>query len=309
MKNRRFLFTLVLLVLLLPTLVITASAKGGAVVSEDYTTVTYDGNTYVRVNGDDVTTANDADNVYDITFEGTDKDSVSDALLYANDAAIELTVYYKSGGCGSYVYVRDDLLDEYTDFLKNGGDSYEISVYHGLVNADSEEIFGQKLIFKGYELNYYDLIGEVDTTGLNGTISSWRRGYVFRDTGNSFYYVDYYQFGEELTYNELTMKDSVTVWKITDADTVEEIELYLDEFFYDIGYDDDTFEDGEMFVPGLIILAIALGLLPLAAGIVTFIISRKADTPYKQYLRAVSICCLAAFVVTVVTIIICIILA
>lgn len=308
MKNRKFLFTLILIAILLPTLVITASAKGGAVVSEDYSTVTYDGNTYIRVDPSHIDTVNDTDSVYDITFEGSNKHSISDTYLYANDTALKLTVFYKSGGDGSYAYVRDDLLDEYADFVKNGGDRYKIDLYYGLVDVASEEIFGQKMIFKGYELNYYNSIGGVYTTGLDGAVSSCFRGHVFSDTDNNFYYVDYYQFGERLTREDLAMQESVTVWKITDADAVEEIELYMDEFSHDIGYDDDPFVDDGMFVPGLIILAIALGLLPLAIAIVSFVFSRKAGAPYRQYLRAVSICCLVAFVVTLITVIICIVL-
>lgn len=301
MKTRKFLFALVILSLLVSLMALPSAALFGnyrITVSEDYSYLTFDGEKYIRVES----SFSVINTVYteDIRFEGGDA-KVDWCDAEANGSAVRLYVDYTDGGSGTYLYIKESLLESYTDFLSNGGDSYTFEVSRGSLDIDRDDLYASPLLVKGYELNYYSYVGPINTTGLDNTLFM-SCGYIMKNADNEYFYVK-----DENPNTDLTMQSEVTIWQITDEKVISEIHGIVFSVIWD--NDDDIDFEGDGLIFGVIILALVLGVVPLVAGIVTFILSLKKDKQSKTLLRIISALCAAAFVITLVTIIIIIAIA
>jgi hypothetical protein len=296
MKTRKFLFALVILSLLVSLMALPSAALFGnyrITVSEDYTYLTYEGEKYIRVES----SFSVINTVYteDIRFEGGDA-KVDWCEAEANGSAVRLYVDYTDGGSGTYMYLKESLLDDFNEFFTNGGDSYTFEVSRGSLDIDRDDLYASPLFVKGYELNYYSYVGPINTTGLDNTLFM-SCGYIMKNADNEYFYVN------DVSQNtDLTMQSEVTIWQITDQQVISEIHGIVFGVIWD--NDGDVEIDGGGLIFGVIILALVLGALPLVAGIVTFILSLKKDKQSKTLLRIISALCAAAFVITLVTIII-----
>ena len=296
MKTRKFLFALVILSLLVSLMALPSAALFGnyrITVSEDYSYLTFDGEKYIRVES----SFSVINTVYteDIRFEGGDA-KVDWCEAEANGSAVRLYVDYTDGGSGTYLYIKESLLESYADFLSNGGDSYTFEVSRGSLDIDRDDLYASPLLVKGYELNYYSYVGPINTTGLDNTLCI-PCGYIMKNADNEYFYVK-----DENPNTDLTMQSEVTIWQITDEKVISEINGIVFGVIWD--NDGDVEIDGGGLIFGVIILALVLGALPLVAGVVTFILSLKKDKQSKTLLRIISALCAAAFVITLVTIII-----
>lgn len=302
MKTRKFLFALVILSLLVSLTALSSAALFGnyrITVSEDYTYLTYEGEKYVRVE----TNFSIINTVYteDVFFEGGNDSAVDWCEAEANDTAVRLYVDYKDGGSGTYMYLKESLLDDFNEFLTNGGDSYTFEVSRGSLDIDRDDLYASPLLVKGYELNYYSYVGPINTTGLDNTLFM-SCGYIMKNADNEYFYVK-----DENPNTDLTMQSEVTIWQITDEKVISEIHGIVFSVIWD--NDDDIDFEGDGLIFGVIILALVLGVVPLVAGVVTFILSLKKDKQSKTLLRIISALCAAAFLITLVTIIIIIAIA
>lgn len=301
MKTRKFLFALVILSLLVSLTALPSAALFGnyrITVSEDYSYLTFDGEKYIRVES----SFSVINTVYteDIRFEGGDA-KVDWCDAEANGSAVRLYVDYTDGGSGTYLYIKESLLESYTDFLSNGGDSYTFEVSRGSLDIDRDDLYASPLLVKGYELNYYSYVGPINTTGLDNTLFM-SCGYIMKNADNEYFYVK-----DENPNTDLTMQSEVTIWQITDEKVISEIHGIVFSVIWD--NDDDIDFEGDGLIFGVIILALVLGVVPLVAGVVTFILSLKKDKQSKTLLRIISALCAAAFLITLVTIIIIIAIA
>ena len=296
MKTRKILFALIIFSLLVSLMALPSAALFGnyrITVSEDYTYLTYEGEKYIRVES----SFSVINTVYteDIRFEGGDA-KVDWCEAEANGSAVRLYVDYTDGGSGTYMYLKESLLDDFNEFFTNGGDSYTFEVSRGSLDIDRDDLYASPLFVKGYELNYYSYVGPINTTGLDNTLFM-SCGYIMKNADNEYFYVN------DVSQNtDLTMQSEVTIWQITDQQVISEIHGIVFGVIWD--NDGDVEIDGGGLIFGVIILALVLGALPLVAGIVTFILSLKKDKQSKTLLRIISALCAAAFVITLVTIII-----
>lgn len=307
MKNRKFIFAFLILVILLPLLSVSVSASGELVVEKGLGSITYNGDKYVRVDSSTVHSVNYSDPIHNVVFSDSDDEAIVYANAFANDSAIELFVDYSAGGSGYYYYIRSDLIAEYEQAMV--GDCKRVTLYldFGSVELDTPSLCGEKLLIKGYELDAYPHTnGYVYPMCLDDTVTLRDRGYIVSTYEGEFFYVDQYQFGEYMNSDTLSLCQTLTVWRITDKDVIAQIKEYSHNEYFE---DDDHGDELDMFIPGLVIFGVALGLLPLAGGIVALISSMKSKAPYKKYLRIVAILCLAAAAVTIATVILCVILA
>ena len=302
MKTRKILFALIIFSLLVSLMALPSAALFGKyriTVSEDYLYLTYEGEKYVRVES----TFSVINTVYteDVFFEGGNDAAVNWCEAEANGSAVSLYVDYTDGGSGTYLYIKESLLESYADFLSNGGDSYTFEVSRGSLDIDRDDLYASPLLVKGYELNYYSYVGPINTTGLDNTLFI-PCGYIMKNADNEYFYVN------DVSQNtDLTMQSEVTIWQITDEKVISEIHGIVFSVIWD--NDDDIDFEGEGLIFGIIIFALVLGVVPLVAGIVTFILSLKKDKQSKTLLRIISALCAAAFVITLVTIIIIIAIA
>jgi hypothetical protein len=309
MKNRKIFLSILTVVLLLTLLTLPTSALGEIEVAEGLVSLTYNGDEYVRVDSSDISSVNDTMTVYNISFADADEDVMIYAIAYANDSAIELYIDYDLGGSGYYYYVRQDLLDEYNQALSGKATQGEMYLEFDSVQITIPSLRGEKQTIKGYELDAFpNFVGYVYPLCLDGDITLYDKGFVMSTFDGEYFYVDQCQFGKYMNQSELSVCDTVTIWRITDKNIIGMIEDGTFGDFYEDDYNDFG-DELNAFIPGLIIFGAALGLLPLAVGIVALIASMKAKAPYKKYLRIVAILCLAAAAVTIATVILCAILA
>ena len=312
MKNRKIILSILTVVLLLPMLVLPASALGEIEVAEGLESLIYNGDTFVRVDSADIYSVNDTVTVYNVSFSDADADAIVSAIAHANDSAIELCVDYELGGSGIYYYIRSDLVNEYRKAFLEGCNKCEINFDLEAYRIKFSSLHGEELTIKGYELDTFpNFEAYVLPLCFDGDVTLFEKGYIVSNYKGEFFYVDQYQFGEYMNSGALSFCKTLTVWRITDKGTLEILKSATDnDDYYDDDYYDNDYDEGlNAFIPGLVIFGAVLGLLPLAGGIVAFIASSKAKAPYKKYLRTVAIFCLAAAAVTIATVILCVILA
>ena len=301
MKTRKILFALIIFSLLVSLMALPSAALFGnyrITVSEDYTYLTYEGEKYIRVES----SFSVINTVYteDIRFEGGDA-KVDWCEAEANGSAVRLYVDYTDGGSGTYMYLKESLLDDFNEFFTNGGDSYTFEVSRGSLDIDRDDLYASPLFVKGYELNYYSYVGPINTTGLDNTLFM-SCGYIMKNADNEYFYVN------DVSQNtDLTMQSTVKIWQITD----EKVKSGIHSILFDEPWDndDDTDLEGDGLIFGIIIFALVLGVVPLVASIVNLILSLKKDKQSKTLLRIISALCAATFVITLITIIIIIAIA
>ncbi len=315
MRSKRIIFLILTFAMLLSLLCLpTAAADNELYIAPDYSYVSFNGVKYIRIDTDDVSYIQTNRRIYEMEL-GILKDEIDMVYANANDTFIELDVYYIKGGYGNYVYIKESMLQSYNKLLIEGGDPYNISATFGTVSVTRDKMFSKELLMRGYELNYYTKAGNVTTLGMNGDISI-ECGYVFYDNNGSFYYFDYHRSTGGIAYTGSTeMLDSVTVFEITDEDTIAE----LMENIPSDSINPDEFPDGEDDIPvgdstegglivGIFLLIFVFASLPFIAGLVTFILSFKASGEYKLHLRIISAVCAAAVITIFLTILVCIML-
>ncbi len=308
MKKIRILSALIIVSLLVSLMLIPISAYGDkATVSEDYSHIEYNGKNYIRVNPDDIYFMNYSEYCYSVEFEGGDS-MVESAECSINSSAIELSITYKKGGNAYYYYISEYIYTHFENYVKNGGgDVFAITFWNTTVSSGRDNFFSTELVIPGYELNYYSMEGSVFSPVFDNEVCILC-GYLLSDDEGNFYYVDYIKSSDG-TSASLDMQKDVKIWQITDKELISLLKEAMDGYAYsgdDIYYDDD---DGTGLGIGIVLLFIMLGIIPLVGAIASFCISFKCDKQFRLRLRIISALCLLAVVVTVITVIACLVIA
>lgn len=311
MKKQKILVVILSILLLLPILILPATAAeqifgGTARVSADYSVIVWNSQKYIRVSSSDILYLENTQPIGDLALDPSEYDHIAYVSASANDYAIDLTLEYTEGGYVTYYYIREDKLDEYNDVIKNGADSFWVSMY-GFGSADIEvtrsALYSNPTTVSGSYVARYLTVAQVSCTAFDGDIELVSRGYIFKDENSSFYYVDEYQFGagsERFEY--IGERDTVTIYEITDEELVTALKNQSD-------YNDIYLEiEGSvgLFIFSVTVFAVALGFVPLLAAIVSFILGFFAKKGYKKFLFTVAALCLLAALVTLIAVIVCI---
>ena len=309
MKNKKLFILLLVTATLLSLLTLSVSASDTSVkVSEDYSSLTYNGDTYLLIDSNGDYFFETDEYTSDIILTDTQASEIGSVEVYTSDNFIELYIQYNKGGSACYSYAHEDIIDEFYDFALRGGESYKIALWHGEVITDRDKIFGKEVTMKGYELNYYYYEDYVTTIGFDGKVSSiYVCGYLFGDGIGNIYYVDYSLSPSDPTL-PIAMNETLTVWQITDEDLIEEIneKCYEDQYG---NYDDFGDMDEVPLIIALIIFAFLLGIVPLAGAVACFIFALRSDGIYKKGGFIAAAILAAAALITVITVIIIIVLA
>lgn len=290
MKTRRFLLFVLAIALISSLLVIIPSAKGGRLeVSEDYLTLSYNGNSYTR-SSQDTLYGDYSDRLgsgSDFALTATQKQEISSIAAYIyDDVYIYLEIYFNKGGYIREYYLNDEYSDDYEYFLANGGSTYTFYNYdqYKSVSVDKKDFLTSSSVMKKHEIAYYTTFAPVETVSENGYFNI-QSGYIICDSDGNYFYYDIYDFESP--------DDNVTVWKLDKALFVEDnIEI------------DIEFDNGVVIGFAGVILSLFFGAIPLAGLIVALILSFKSKQPYRRGLRILAIICaveIVAFVVTMTT--------
>ena len=293
---------LVIVVACLP--VAAAFGNNYLTVSEDYRTVEYKGETYERIDSADLTYGhNDSYGIYNISLTDTQDEEIQNIYATQYGVYIELTLDYVKGGSIDYLYVSSAHLDEFEDFMEHGGEIYECLNYGNILfSTDEKTLKAYPVTMKGYEVEYYSYLAEVRTCSADGSFIRYA-GYVCTDLEGAFYYVDIYDFGVDAAYGfSPSDYERVTVYKITDEVILAGLTDDGTGDFEDLWSDEDSKTAALILaIFCWLVLALILGLVPLAAFIICLIFSFKKKKPYSTILRIIAItlaCELIVFTLT-----------
>ncbi len=312
MKKIRILSAIIIISLLMGLMLVPVSANDEKViVSKDYSYIEYNGKKFIRVDPADIYFMNSLEYWYDVEFEGGDS-MIQSFECSINSSAIELWVSYNDGGYTYYYYISELLLPQYESYIINGGgDILAITINNNTISEGKDHFFDTELTVPGYELNYYSMLGDVFSPVFDDDVNILS-GFLLGDSEGNFYYVDYIKSSED-TDTPFDMQEKVKIWQITEGELIKLLKEALDDYNYDDFYGDDDiyYDDDDDFGigVGIALLVILLGLVPLAGSIVSFCVSFGRDKKYKLRLRIISALCLLAVIITVVTVIICSVIA
>ena len=222
MKKQKFLVVILSVLLILPILVLPASAAiGTARVNADYSAITWGGHNYFRVDSSDIAYLPNTQPIYDLALANEEYKHVYSVSAVANKYAIQLTVSYIEGGYVNYYYIRDDKLDEYNNIVANGGNTFSVYLGYGFnektVTLSRSALYSNPITMTGSAVARYEGNIWVEYSALDGNIDLASRGYIFEDENGTFYFLDEYQFGTGVNrYGSIGERDTVTVYEITD---------------------------------------------------------------------------------------------
>lgn len=286
MKTRKILLFVLALTLISSLLVIIPSADGGKVViSEDYNSVTYNGNDYVYSPENVRGNANEtflSDSDFALTDE--QQEEISSITAYAReDVYIHISISFKKGGYLEDYYINVDYIDDYEEFLAEGGTEYTFFDYENYedVYLKRADIFKNPIKVKSYEVYFYEIYSPVNTISADGYFWAYSGDILFDNDGNYYYY--------DFNSND---GENAMLWQLDKSIFEEDIEFYP-EF------------DGNDFMIGFsaVILSLFFGTLPLATLIVCLILSFRSKQPYRRGLRITAILCAVEIVTFIVTMI------
>ena len=287
MKTRKFLLFVLALALISSLLIIVPSADGGnVVISEDYNSVTYNGNDYVYF-PEAISGNSDQTFIPDSEFSLTDeqKAEISSITAYASeDVYIHISISFEKGGYLEDYYINVDYIDDYETFLAEGGAQYVFYDHENYeeIHLKRADIFKNPVKVKSYEVYYYENYSPVHTISTDGYFSVYS-GDILCDNEGNYYYYDHLS---------APVGEHVTLWKLDGAIFEEDINFYPDY-------------DGNELIIGLsaVIISLFLGAIPLAALIVCLVLSFRSKQPYRRGLRITAILCaveLVAFITTMI---------
>ncbi len=293
--------------------------------SDDYSTLYINGDSYSRANTDTVDLDVFADGqVYSSGFGSEDKNSIN----YVENIKIELTdsqkseltkayvrtmgeeqlfaiaeLYYEDGTTIWYSYVRDDVKEDF-EKIKNGKTeefTLEFSTYSDqgdiLKNISKKNLLtGNKSSIPFYEYQEFDVV--VYSEKYNYSVY---KGFLYvNDDKNSYYYFDFEENGLTSNFDlyEFGYISEIEAHKITDEETIAIIEEGLQEYYDgDYGY----LYNEEFTEPvAKIFFALVFAIFPLAIAVTSLVLSIKSKKGlYKKLLLAISGLSLASLAVFV----------
>lgn len=303
--KKKILSLIIAVLLLVPCFALGVSAASATVVSaisisDDYKTLVYHGDNYIRFDSSNV------EYTYDSSFTGAvdGNPEISTVLceLSVNGAIITADIYFNDGSNLNADFINENYFDEYERLLYNA-DEYTVDLYYP---EDNEvKIAATSLSDTATTLMAKDILLINDSFEAN---AHSKDGSFYMQKGallllnDQYYYVDYNLNAVEKP-DEFYHEDyeSLSAYKITDAQTVAELDKAYSEYNSDfVGLLGSDFTEGIATV----FLSITFAVIPMAALIIFLILSIRAKAPaYKKLFTAISITAAIELVVFAVVVI------
>lgn len=281
MRKTKFWLIAALAVLFAVMLSFGASAEEDPtiIISEDYKTIEYLGDTYTYVSyyADDVTFMNyNAVGYVDFECSEQQKADITDVYVYEYDNALKLSIYFAQGGKISAYYVLDEHFDEYNLLLQGKSDIYKINgeKYTAL------DLYTESMVISSLDYILYDaaLVNiYVSTESIYRTL-----GEIVVDLDGNCYYLDYSENGTKYNDFEALDFDELVVHKVTNPDIIEN--LTVDE-------EEPDSNNPIKIILTSIILAMIFLVAPLAVAVLCTVMLRKATSTYKKLFKILAISC------------------
>lgn len=258
--------------------------ESGYYISEDYQTVTIDGNTYSRFNLSLV----GADYEYrdDMPFQFTknQKEQIAgiEWLSSQDELLLEIRIEFKDGSYLTVNFMRDDYKSKYYELTHDPNEQYVIDFEWPNDNTASSgkaEFFKNPVYLDGYKLSrgdYYPVYSVINTGYENIQVYKG----LMMIYGGDYYYIDYEEMGIVSREYSLYDYEEVVAHQITEPDFVSRIKECEENYYSDSWgflYDDDF-----MNKVSILFLILAFAILPMAALVFTIICAIRTKQVYRK---------------------------
>lgn len=291
MKRYKVLIILLTLLAVLISLPVTtfAAEKEELVISDDYKSFEYGGVKYCRVSykSDDVEFYSSDYLSFTPRYTEEQQAEIEEVALYGCDQYIRLSIDFTDGGSLYEYYVREDLLDTYNEIASLSTPMLSFYKDSTRVYSEREKFFGEKVTMPAKEvmkLKRYSVESRED-----GIPFSKYSGKIIISPDNSFYYLDYAENGMVgKSYSEMDY-ESFVLNRITDPELCG---ILTDEA--------EPEKTMGLIYSSIALVAIVLGLLPIAFGVFCALKYKGAEQPYKAlYTISISICAVLVIVLII----------
>lgn len=289
---KKWMTTFVGIILLFTRLGFTAfAAPASATLSDDYQTLTINGNTYSRFD------ISQAETRYqelplDIALSDAQARSVKEIFLETNSGEnlIYANINFKDGSSLSIGFLRDDYKDEYQKIIAGESNQYLIDFQYpegNKITASKKDFYGKPALLNFDQLQYADSFPVYATTA-DDAISVYKGMLLVIE--EEYYYVDFTEqrINNPYDFNPYNYKELAT-YKIGNAELIERMEESIDRYYseeFGILFDE---EFGETI--SAIFLILVFGIVPFIIFLVFLFLAIRSKTVYKKMFRIVYLLC------------------
>lgn len=301
------MISIVAVVLLFASLCCLSVSAGDEVIviADNFNSLTYAGNTYVRVENADAIDFDYSTQEKEFALskrQSAEIRSIAATVDGYRDAYVVLDVWYKTGNNErSIAYVNQERLDEYTTILSGQGHAYTMQINYSMdddIVMTEDQLKGEAVVKDGSDVPHTNSFA-VWVENEDGCFSELGGSLLVDEFAGEYYYLDYFQNGVDDYYNLMTDLGScedVTLYRITDAALLTRIESDY-AAYYDAQLMPYTETVGKTL--SAVMIALIFGVVPfvlLIVGVIGWVNKRGI---YCRLFAALSIVCaaeIAAFV-------------
>ncbi len=281
-------------------------------IADNFNTLTYAGNTYVRVENAD---AIDYDySTQEKEFALSKRQSAEIRSIEATvdgyrDAYVVLDIWYKTGNNDrSIAYVNQERLDEYNAILSGQGHAYTMQINYSMddeIVMTESELKGEAIVKDGSDIPHTNSFA-VWVENEDGCFSELGGSLLVDEYAGEYYYLDYFQNGVDDYYNlmrDFGSCEDVTLYRITDEALLTRIETDY-AAYYDAQLMPYTETVGKTL--SAVMIALIFGVVPFIALIVGVIGWVNKRGIYRRLFATLTIVCAAELATFVTVCIVCI---
>lgn len=277
---------LVFILLFLCVVPISYATSEPATLSEDYQTLTLDGNTYSRYDISLAMSDSYKKLDYTISLSNTQKETIKEVELEANgnNTLVYADIYFKDGTTLSVGFLQDSIKDEFINLIDGQGGNYVIDFEYpkdNVVTVSPNKLYGEQLLLNANQLEYCDYFYVKSFIADNNIYVCKGIVIIVDDT---YYFACFKELDVNDPYDfEPYNCQKLTVHKITDSEVITSIQDGEDTYY---GEDFGFLLDGDLGKDiSSVFLTIVFAVVPFIIFVVFLILAIRSKTVYKKLFR------------------------
>lgn len=282
------------------------------VIADNFNSLTYAGNTYVRVENSDAIDYDYSTQEKDFVLtkrQSAEIRSIEATVDGYHDAYVVLDVWYKTGNNErSIAFVNQERLDEYNAILVGQGHAYTTQINYSMddeIVMSAAQLRGEAIVKDGKDIPHTNEFA-VWVESEDGCFSEVGGALLVDEYAQEYYFLDYFQNGVDGYYDLMTDLgecEDVTLYRIMDEALLERIEMDY-AAYYDAQLMPYTESVGKTL--SAVMVALIFGVVPFIALIVGVIGWVNKRGVYRRLFATLTIVCAAEIATFVTVCIVCI---
>lgn len=279
---------LVFILLFLCVVPISYAASEPTTLSEDYQTLTLDGNTYSRYDISLAMTDYYQELNYTISLSNTQKESIKEVELEANGnkTLVYADIYFKDGTTLSVGFLQDSIKDEFINLIDGQSGNYVIDFEYpedNMVTVSPNNLYGEQLLLSAKQLNQCDYF-YVNSFIADNSIYVCKGIVIIVDDTYYFACFKELDISDPYDFNPYNCQ-KLKVHKITDSEVIASIQKGEDAYYgEDFGFllDEDLGKNISS-----VFLTIVFAVVPFIIFVIFLILAIRSKTVYKKLFRTI----------------------